>query len=62
MNLHHGYLPGCIGRITQLHASYYARTVGFGVPFEAKVATELAQFCLHYTPDAMGCGSPKRTG
>jgi GNAT superfamily N-acetyltransferase len=54
MNLHHGYLPGCIGRITQLHASYYARTVGFGVPFEAKVATELAQFCLHYTPGRDG--------
>jgi GNAT superfamily N-acetyltransferase len=49
MNLHMGYLPGCIGRIVALHATYYARTVGFGVAFEAKVAAELAQFCLRYT-------------
>lgn len=48
MNLHLGYRPGCIGRIVQLHADFYARAVGFGLPFEAKVATELAQFCLHY--------------
>lgn len=48
MNLHLGYLPGCIGRITALHATYYTSTVGFGVPFEAKVASELADFCLRY--------------
>lgn len=54
MNLHLGYLPGCIGRIAELPASYYARTVGFGVPFEAKVATKLAQFCLHYAPGRDG--------
>ena len=49
MNLHLGYLAGCIGRIVQMHASYYAATVGFGAPFEAKVASELAAFCLDYT-------------
>jgi GNAT superfamily N-acetyltransferase len=48
MNLHLGYLPGCIGRIAELHATYYARTAGFGAPFEAKVATELSEFCLRY--------------
>ncbi len=48
MNLHLGYLPGCIGRIAEMHATYYARTVGFGAPFEAKVATELSEFCLRY--------------
>ena len=46
--LHRGYLPGCIGRIAALHASFYARAVGFGLPFEAKVATELSGFCLGY--------------
>jgi len=48
MNLHCGYRPGCIGRIVEMHAAYYARTAGFGAPFEAKVATELSQFCLSY--------------
>ncbi|GAA6143447.1 GNAT family N-acetyltransferase [Hydrogenophaga sp. 5NK40-0174] len=54
MNIHLGYRPGCIGRVTELHASFYSRTVGFGAPFEAKVAAELAQFCLDYTPGRDG--------
>jgi len=45
MLIHSGYLPGCIGRITQLHANHYAMQSGFGVEFEAKVATELGRFC-----------------
>lgn len=40
-----GYAPGCIGRIVALHAAYYAARHGFGAPFEAKVAQELAAFC-----------------
>jgi GNAT superfamily N-acetyltransferase len=52
--LSEGYVPGCIGRIAQLHASYYAATHGFGVEFEAKVASELNQFCLSYTPGRDG--------
>ena len=48
MTIHTGYRPGCIGRIVELHAEYYARTVGFGAPFEAKVACELAEFCMRY--------------
>lgn len=43
-----GYRPGCIGRITQLHAQYYAAASGFGVTFEARVAADLAGFCQHY--------------
>lgn len=54
MNIHLGYLPGCIGRITELHASFYSRAAGFGAPFEAKVAAELAQFCLNYLPERDG--------
>ena len=43
-----GYAPGCIGRITELHASYYSQLAGFGLPFEAKVAREMADFCSRY--------------
>jgi GNAT superfamily N-acetyltransferase len=43
-----GYTPGCIGRITELHASYYARHAGFGLAFEARVARELTAFCERY--------------
>lgn len=39
-----GYSPGMIGRIVEMHASYYSRHVGFGAAFEAKVASGLADF------------------
>jgi GNAT superfamily N-acetyltransferase len=45
LDLHLGYLPGCIGRVAELHALYYSEHAGFGLPFEAKVARELAEFC-----------------
>ncbi|MFZ2981252.1 MAG: GNAT family N-acetyltransferase [Sphingobium sp.] len=48
LHLHTGYLPGAIGRIVHLHADFYARTSGFGLPFEAKVATELSEFMQRY--------------
>jgi hypothetical protein len=43
-----GYIPGCIGRLSELHAFYYSNLVGFGLTFEAKVARELAEFCSRY--------------
>lgn len=46
--LHEGYLPGAIGRIAELHARYYHQRAGFGLPFESKVARELAGFCERY--------------
>jgi GNAT superfamily N-acetyltransferase len=49
-----GYTPGCIGRIAQLHAQYYSATSSFGVAFEAKVARELADFCVAYVPGRDG--------
>lgn len=39
-----GYRPGCIGDVASLHARYYAQHSGFGVYFEKKVATGLAEF------------------
>jgi GNAT superfamily N-acetyltransferase len=41
-----GYIPGAIGRIAELHASYYHEHWGFGLFFESKVAVELSEF-LH---------------
>ena len=43
-----GYVPGVIGRVTEMHATYYQREWGFGLFFEAKVATELASFLEAY--------------
>mgnify|MGYP004707533317 CR=1 FL=1 len=39
-----GYHAGMLGRITEMHGSYYAREHNFGDFFEAKVATGLAEF------------------
>jgi len=45
------YLPGAIGRIAELHGTYYARHWGFGLFFEAKVATEMSAFLRAYDAD-----------
>ena len=39
-----GYIPGSIGRIAEIHGVYYHEHWGFGPFFEAKVASELAEF------------------
>ena len=39
-----GYIPGMIGRIAEMHGSYYVREHHFGRFFEAKVATGVAEF------------------
>ena len=39
-----GYSPGAIGRIAEMHGTYYHRHWKFGLFFEAKVATEIADF------------------
>lgn len=54
LSLHRGYLPGCIGRITELHARFYAAHAGFGVYFESRVARELSAFCERYDVDGDG--------
>ena len=43
-----GYVPGAIGRIVELHGSYYAASWGFGAFFEARMARELAEFVGRY--------------
>ena len=49
-----GYVPGAIGRITELHAQYYSKNWGFGKFFEAKVASELAAFLNRFEKDRDG--------
>lgn len=54
LTIHKDYLPGAIGRIVELHAHYYSELVGFGLPFESKVARELAGFCERYDGERDG--------
>ena len=49
-----GYVPGSIGRIASLHGTYYHEHWGFGLFFEAKVATELAAFLTAFEADRDG--------
>lgn len=43
-----GYIPGSIGRVAELHGLYYHEHRRFGLFFEGKVATELAEFLGRY--------------
>ena len=49
-----GYIPGAIGRISELHGTYYHDHWGFGLYFEAKVATELSEFLQRYDKNSDG--------
>ncbi|RPJ16083.1 MAG: GNAT family N-acetyltransferase [Desulfobacteraceae bacterium] len=44
MKILYGYIPGAIGRVAELHGTYYSRFWDFGLFFEAKVAVELSEF------------------
>jgi len=39
-----GYRTTLLARVVEMHAHYYSGLVGFGLPFETKVASELADF------------------
>ena len=43
-----GYIPGAIGRIAELHGTYYHKHWGFGLFFESKVAIELSEFLRRF--------------
>lgn len=49
-----GYIPGAIGRITELHAIYYSKQASFNLYFESKVATEMSEFLTRFNPDRDG--------
>ncbi len=48
MEWHLGYRPGCIGQVVALHATYYAKRAGFGLPFEARVASGMVEFLQRF--------------
>jgi GNAT superfamily N-acetyltransferase len=43
-----GYIPGSIGRIVELHGTYYHKNWGFGLFFETKVAKEMSKFLSRF--------------
>jgi len=49
-----GYVPGSIGRVVELHGTYYHTHWGFGPFFESKVAAEMAEFIGRYDEDQDG--------
>lgn len=57
-----GYTPGDIGSITELHGSYYQKHWRLGLFFEAKVATELAEFLLRFDPKHDGFWAARMAG
>lgn len=44
IRIEEGYQTGAIGRIVEMHATYYSRHAGFGQFFETQVATGVAGF------------------
>ncbi|MEO1353998.1 MAG: GNAT family N-acetyltransferase [Cyanobacteria bacterium J06635_15] len=57
-----GYIPGCIGRVAELHGTYYHRHWGFGLFFEAKVATGLSDFLEKYDAARDGLWTVSQSG
>lgn len=57
-----GWRPGALGRVAELHGEYYHRGWGFGLFFEAKVATELAAFLERLDPERDGFWGAWRDG
>lgn len=48
IELREGYVPGAIGRIAELHGTYYAKVWRSGAAFEMLVARELSDFVERY--------------
>ncbi len=57
-----GYVPGAIGRVSELHGVYYHRHWRFGRYFEAKVATELSAFLSRCDEARDGFWTASRNG
>src|SRR5215470_12063806 len=45
-----GFVPGAIGRVTELHGTYYAAYWDLPLYFEAKVGKELSEFMSRFNP------------
>lgn len=49
-----GYEPGALGRIIEIHATYYWENWGFDVSFETQVGREISEFMGRFQPDVDG--------
>ncbi len=49
-----GYYPGVVGKITEIHATYYYENWGFDVSFETQVGRELSEFIRDFEEDKDG--------
>jgi len=50
----HGYYPGVVGKITEIHAVYYHEHWGFDASFETQVGKELSEFISNFNDDRDG--------
>ena len=48
IEIHCGYEPGLVGRVSELHGRYYATAWGSGAPFEVLIAREFCDFIERY--------------
>lgn len=46
--LREGYIPGLVGRLTELHATYYGQLWDLGPYFESDIAEGIAEFVGRY--------------
>ncbi len=58
----HGYFPGVVGKITELHAVYYYENWGFDITFETQVGRELSEFMRDLEPGRDGFWTAKVDG
>ena len=49
-----GFVPGALGRLVELHGTYYAREWQLGPQFEIKIAADMAAFLDGFDPDRDG--------
>ncbi len=54
VDIKEGYIPGSIGRVSELHGTYYHKHWQFGLQFESKVAIELSEFLQRYEKNRDG--------
>ncbi len=45
-----GYRPGALGKVVELHGTYYSRHWNFGLMFETQIAAGLAEFFTRFDP------------
>jgi GNAT superfamily N-acetyltransferase len=49
-----GYFPGVVGKITELHGTYYYENWGFDRSFETQVGRELSEFLIEFQENRDG--------